>query len=358
LGWVWVGFVAFVLACVAIDLGVFQRHAHVIGVREALLRSALWIALGLGFGGFVFAAYEYGWFGLGGHVDSIDGFVNDGDLALAKYLTGYVVEQSLSVDNVFVMVTIFAYFGVPPHYQSRVLLWGILGAMTLRGTMIGVGVTLIDRFHWILYLFGVFLVVTGVRVLFVKAEATDLERNWIVRWVGRWVPVTTQFHGGHFAVRAGSSDALEPPVPGEACGRDVVVDGARRGALLLTPLGVALIVVELSDFVFAMDSIPAVFAITADPFLVFSSNVFAILGLRALYFALTGLIERFRYLNAAIALVLVIVGIKMLVSSWLTATFGARANGYLLGLIVVILAAGMVASWAANGFERSHDRGP
>ena len=353
--WVWIGFVAFVLFCLALDLGVFQRRAHVIAMREALVRSALWMSLGLGFGVFVYLAYELKWFGLGIEVDEVDGFVNDGSMAVAKYLTGYIVEQSLSVDNIFVMVTIFTYFGVAPQYQPRVLLWGILGAMVMRGVMIAVGTSLIYRFHWILYLFGAFLVLTGVRMVFVKGETTDLDDNRIVRWVRRWVPVTSQFHGGHFLVRAGSADALEPPVAGQHCKRDAVVENAKRGALLLTPLGLALVVVELSDLIFAVDSIPAIFAITADPFLVFTSNVFAILGLRSLYFALTGLIMRFRYLNVSIACVLVVVGGKMLASSWLKATFGTRANHYLLGLIIGILVAGIVASWVANRFGRPRE---
>ena len=353
--WVWLGFVGFVLFCLALDLGVFQRRAHVIAMREALVRSAAWMSLGLGFGVFVYLAYELKWFGLGVDVDEVDGFVNDGSMALAKYLTGYIVEQSLSVDNIFVMVTIFTYFGVAPQYQPRVLLWGILGAMAMRGVVIAVGATLVYRFHWILYLFGAFLVLTGVRMVLVKADATDLDGNWIVRWVRRFLPVTSQFHGGHFVVRAGSADALEPPVVGQHCKRDVVVETATRGALLLTPLGLALLVVELSDLIFAIDSIPAIFAITADPFLVFSSNVFAILGLRSLYFALAGLIIRFRYLNVSIALVLVVVGGKMLASSWLKATFGTRANQYLLGVIVTILVAGVVASWVVNRFGRPRD---
>jgi tellurite resistance protein TerC len=349
---VWIGFVVFILACLALDLGVFQRRAHTIETREALIRSALWMSLGLSFGIFVYYAYELQWFGLGVEVDSVDGEVNDGNMALAKYLTGYIIEQSLSVDNIFVMVTIFAYFGVVPEYQPRVLQWGIVGAMALRGIMIAVGASLIYRFHWILYLFGAFLIVTGVRMLFVKGEATDLDRNPLVRWVRRWIPVTAQFHGGHFVVRAGSSDALEPPAPGHHCKRDAVVEGATRGALLLTPLGLALVVIELSDLIFAIDSIPAIFAITADPFLVFTSNVFAILGLRSLYFALAGLIDRFRYLNISLALVLVVVGAKMLASSWLKATFGSRANVYLLGTIVAILALGIAASWFASRLER------
>ena len=348
----WVGFVGFVLLLLAIDLGVFQRRVHAVPMREALLRSASWMTLGLSFGAFVYFAYDLHWFGLGTDIDSVDGFANDGDMALAKYLTGYIVEQSLSIDNIFVMLTIFTYFGVAPQYQPRVLFWGILGAMVLRGIMIGVGATLIARFHWILQVFGVFLIVAGVRTLFVRIGRTDLDRNRILRFVRSWVPVTSQFHGGHFVVRAGTPESLEPTVPGQHCGRDSAVERASSGALLLTPLGLAVVIVEISDVIFAVDSIPAVFAITADPFLVFSSNVFAILGLRSLYFALTGLLRRFRYLNASIAVVLVVVGTKMLVSSWLKATFGTRANAYLLCLIVAVLGIGAAASLLAPPNDR------
>ena len=338
----------------ALDLGVFQRNPHSVTMREALIRCAGWISLGLSFGIFVHLAYDHQWFGLGVDVDSVDGFVNDGDMALAKYLTGYLVEQSLSADNVVVMVSGFAFFGVAPQYQHRVLFWGIIGAIVMRGVMIAVGATLISRFHWILYVFGGFLIFTGIRMFFVKLQHGDLERHPVMRLVRRFVPVTTQFHGGHFIVRAGTRDALEPPVPGAQCEADSVVDKARKGALLLTPLGLALVVVELSDLVFAVDSIPAVFAITADPFLVFTSNVFAILGLRSLYFALAGLLDRFRYLNASIALVLMIVGTKMLASSWIKATFGSRANFYLLGLIFSILTIGIAISWLASARDRSN----
>ena len=349
---VWVGFVVFILSMLALDLGVFQRQAHTVAMREALIRCAAWISLGLAFGIFVYFAYELQWFGLGVAVDSVDGFVNDGDLALAKYLTGYIVEQSLSADNVVVMVAVFAFFGVPSRYQHRVLFWGILGAMVLRGVMIAIGATLISRFHWVLYIFGAFLIVTGVRMFFVKMQHADLEQNPVMRLVRRLVPVTAQFHGGHFVVRGGSDEALEPVVPGAHCKADSVVDKAKVGALLLTPLGLALVVVELSDLVFAVDSIPAIFSITADPFLVFTSNVFAILGLRSLYFALAGLLDRFRYLNASIAVVLVIVGTKMLASSWIKATFGSRANFYLLALIIGILSVGIAASWLVSARER------
>ncbi len=353
---VWVGFYGFILLMLALDLGVFQRDAHPVSLREALLRSAAWISLGLGFGVFVYFAYELHWFELGRAVDSVDGSVNDGALAVAKYLTGYVVEQSLSADNVVVMVVVFAFFGVAPRYQHRVLFWGILGAMLLRGLMIALGVSLISRFHWVLYVFGGFLILIGIRMLFVRMKHSDLVHNPIIRLVRRFVPVTSQFHGGHFVVRAGSNDVAESAVPGTRRNGDAVFEKAKAGALLLTPLGLALVVVEFSDLVFAVDSIPAIFSITADPFLVFTSNVFAILGLRSLYFVLAGLLYRFRYLNTAIAVVLVIVGTKMLASSWVQMTFGSRANFHLLALILSILTIGIAVSWVA-GKRRRGDGG-
>ena len=345
---VWAAFVGFILAMLALDMGVLQRDAHVVSMREALVRSAAWISLGLGFSIVVYFAYELQWFGLGRAIDSVDGGINDGTLAATKYLTGYVVEQSLSVDNIFVMVTIFAYFGVAPRYQHRVLFWGIIGAMAMRGVMIVVGAALIERFHWILYLFGASLIVMGVRLFLIKTQRPDLETNPIVRLVRRVIPVTAQFHGRHFFVRAGSLDAREPAVPGGVRCGDSVAEVARAGALLMTPLGLALIVVELSDLVFAVDSIPAVFAITADPFLVFTSNVFAMLGLRSMYFALAGLLDRFRYLNASISVVLVIVGAKMLVAPWLHGVLGRHANVYLLAIILVVLGWGVVVSLRGN----------
>ena len=210
---VWVGFVVFILLMLALDLGVLQRNPHSVTMREALIRCAGWISLGLCFGIFVHLAYDHQWFGLGVAVDSVDGFVNDGDMALAKYLTAYLVEQSLSADNVVVMVSVFAFFGVAPQYQHRVLFWGIIGAIAMRGVMIAVGTTLISRFHWILYVFGAFLIITGIRMFFVKMQHGDLERNPVMRLVRRFVPVTAQFHGGHFIVRAGTNDARSRRCP-------------------------------------------------------------------------------------------------------------------------------------------------
>ena len=280
--WIWVAFIAFVLLVLALDLGVFHREAHVVGVREALVWSAVWLAMGLTFAVFVYFAYEGRWFGLGTVVDSVDGLMNDGARATEKYLTGYVVEKSLSVDNIFVIVMLFGFFAVPPRYQHRVLFWGILGALILRGAMIGLGAKLIAEFHWVLYFFAVFLILTAIKMLFLKTEQTDPNKNIVVRLTRRLFPVTARFHGEHFVVRAGAAASYESEVPGAPSIPDPVVDGARPGTLLLTPLALALVMVETTDVIFAVDSIPAIFAITGDPFLVFTSNVFAIPGLRSL----------------------------------------------------------------------------
>lgn len=342
--WIWAGFVGFVLLMLALDLGVFHRHAHVVSVREALLWSALWITLGLAFSVLVYFGYQGHWFGLGLTPDAVDGLVNDGPSAAVKYVTGYIVEKSLSVDNIFVIAMIFGFFGVPALYQHRVLFWGILGALVMRGLMIAVGARLIAQFHWILYLFGAFLVVTGIKMLLMKSHADDLSRNVMVRLARKLFSVTAKYHGEHFLVRAGSAASREAELPGGLEEADEVVAAARPGALLLTPLALALILVETTDLIFAVDSIPAIFAITADPFLVFTSNVFAILGLRSLYFALAGLMDRFRYLKVSLALVLILVGAKMLGATWLKSFLGKAFNFYLLGAVLLLLAGGVAAS--------------
>lgn len=333
--WLWIGFIAFVLLMLALDLGVFHRHAHVISIKEAIIWTIVWATLGISFAGFVYLAYEGRWFGLGTQVDAADGLVNDGATAVEKYLTGYIVEKSLSVDNVFVIAMIFGFFAVPSIYQHRVLFWGILGALVMRGAMIALGNVLITHFHWVLYLFGAFLVFTAIKMLIFKADHGAPNLNWIVRLTRRFFPVTDQFHGEKFLIRA-------KPDPAEQG-----LTGVRRGALMLTPLALALILVETTDVIFAVDSIPAIFAITADPFLVFTSNVFAILGLRSLYFALAGLIDKFRYLKVSLALVLLVVGLKMFLAEWLKHSLGKHFNFYLLGLILSILTAGVIASVAA-----------
>lgn len=349
--WIWVAFVAFVLSMLALDLGVFHRKAHAVGVREALAWSCVWVALGLAFAVFVYFGYQGQWFGLGTAVDAVDGAVNGGSTAAEKYLTGYVVEKSLSVDNIFVIAMIFAFFGVPALYQHRVLFWGVLGALLLRGVMIGVGAKLIAQFHWILYLFALFLILTALKMLFLKTEEADPNRNPVVRLTRRLFPVTARYHGEHFVVRAGSPASREGELPGMAAARDEVLEKARPGKFLLTPLALALIMVETTDLIFAVDSIPAIFAITADPFLVFTSNVFAVLGLRSLYFALAGMVDKFRYLKVSLALVLLVVGVKMLLAEWLKLALGRHFNLLLLAVVLGILAAGVAASLAADRRE-------
>ena len=320
--WIWVGFVSLIMLLLALDLGVFHRKSHVISMREALSWSALWATLAVCFTAFVYFGYERHWLGLGLTPDAVDGVVNDGRLAAVKYLTGYIIELSLSMDNVFVIALIFAFFKVPSQYQHRLLFWGIIGAQVMRGLMIGAGAVLIARFHWILYVFGAFLVLTGIKMLWTDDEAKELHENWVIKLARRMMPVTHEYHGMHFTHR----------------------DAA--GVLMLTPMALALIMVETTDVLFAVDSIPAIFAITSDPFLVFTSNVFAILGLRSLYFALAGLIARFRYLEPALAMVLMLVGIKMLAADFVKDILGPNANLMLLAVVFVILAGGVIVSLA------------
>jgi tellurite resistance protein TerC len=337
--WLWFGFVCFVLFMLALDLGIFHRHAHIVSIREALVWTIVWASLGLSFAVFVYFAYEGQWFGLGTQRDLVDGLINDGATAVEKYLTGYIVEKSLSVDNVFVIAMVFSFFAVPAVYQHRVLFWGILGALVMRGGMIALGNVLITQFHWILYLFGAFLVVTAVKMLVFKPEQGAPNLNWIVRVTRRLFPVTEDFHGEHFLVR---SEQETPAAAG---------NNLRQSRWMLTPLALALILVESTDVIFAVDSIPAIFAITADPFLVFTSNVFAILGLRSLYFALAGMIDKFRYLKVSLALILLVVGLKMFLAEWLKEYLGKHFNFYLLGLILGILLTGVLTSLARQPVE-------
>jgi tellurite resistance protein TerC len=346
--WIWIAFIAFVLLMLALDLGVFHRNAHVVSVKEALVWSGVWLALGLTFAVFVYFSYEAQWFGLGSMADVVDGLPNDGATATEKYLTGYIVEKSLSVDNIFVIAMLFGFFAVPPLYQHRVLFWGILGALILRGAMIALGAKLIAEFHWVLYLFAGFLILTAIKMLFLKTEETDPNKNVVVRLTRRLFPVTKRFHGEHFFVRAGAPASYESETPGAPAVRDEIVEAARPGTVLLTPLALALVMVETTDVIFAVDSIPAIFAITGDPFLVFTSNVFAILGLRSLYFALAGMVNKFRYLKVSLGLVLMLVGIKMLLAEWLKLALGKHFNLYLLTVVLSILAGGVAASVLAE----------
>jgi tellurite resistance protein TerC len=322
--WAWVGFLLFVALILALDLGVFNRKAHAPSLKEATFFTAGTVVMACGFAVATYFVYESHWLGLGLAIDAVDGQVNDGRLAAVKFLTGYVVEMSLSMDNVFVIALIFEHLRVPLMYQHRVLFWGILGALVMRGTMIGIGAQLVARYHWILLLFGAFLVITGVRMLFSKpAESEEEVEGWVTRFLRRHFPVTDRFHEQHFLVEL-------------------------NGRKFLTPLAVALVLVETTDLIFAVDSIPAIFAITADPFLVFTSNVFAILCLRSLYFGLAGLIQKFRYLKVSLALVLALVGVKMLAGSWIKTVLGESANYVLLAVIFAILLGGGMASWVVD----------
>lgn len=356
--WAWLIFIGFVIAMLALDLGVFHKKSHVVGFKESLGWSALWITLGLSFSSLVFYAYDRNWFDLGLTVDPVDKVVNTGRLAATKYLTAYVVEKSLSVDNIFVIAMIFSSLAVPARYQHRVLFWGILGALLLRGTMIGMGSVLVQNFHWILYVFGVFLIFTGAKMLFFAEKEEQPEDGVVVRWIRRFFPITRDFHGQHFMVKAGSEWSHEAAEPGLERKPDPVVESATPGKWLLTPLAVALILVEVTDLIFAVDSIPAVFAITADPFLVFTSNVFAILGLRSLYFALAGLINKFRYLKPALSLILILVGVKMLTAKYLKIWLGDSFNLTVLAVIIGILVTGVLTSLIAGAKDDRESASP
>ncbi len=335
-----------------LDLGVFHRKAHEVTMKEALIWSAIWITLGLSFTVFIYFGYEHRWLDLGVWADPIDGTINDGSKAAIKYLTGYVVEKSLSVDNIFVIAMIFNFFAVPAIYQHRVLFWGIIGAIVLRGVMITAGVKLIAEFHWILYIFGAFLIFTGIKMLFTRQEQSDPNKNILVRLAKRYFAVTSEFHGEHFFVRAKEAASYESKEPGKPAVLDQKVERAKRGAVMLTPLALVLIVIETTDLVFAVDSIPAIFAITADPFLIFTSNILAILGLRALYFALAGLIKKFRYLKVSLSIILVLIGVKMLAAERVKEIFGEHFHYILLAVILVILAIGIIASFLAGRREK------
>jgi tellurite resistance protein TerC len=355
----YVGFVTLVVVLLALDLGVFHRTAHVVKTREALGWSAFWISLGLLFTGFIYLGYERHWLGLGLTPDTMSTPVtdasgqlvyNDGASAAVKYITGFLVEKSLAVDNIFVIAMIFSFFAVPPIYQHRVLFWGILGALVMRFILILLGAALLARFHWVIYVFGGFLLLTGAKMLLVEPGEADLNGNPLVRLTRRLLPITERYHGEHFFVRAGSAASHEPPVPGAAVETDRVVDGARRGALLVTPLFLALVCIEFTDLIFAVDSIPAIFAITTDPFIVFSSNAFAILGLRSLYFLLADAADRFRYLKVGLAAVLIFVGAKMLLTDILHLEPVVS-----LMAIIGILAVAVVASLLADRRDGRQD---
>jgi tellurite resistance protein TerC len=303
--WFYLGFTGFVLLLLALDLGVFHRKVHVVSVREASLWSVVWIALALVFN---FAFYQYAaW--------KFDSEPVARQLGL-EFLTGYVVEKTLSLDNMFVFVVVFTFFGIPALYQHRVLFFGIIGALAFRAVFIALGSVLL-QYHWVIWLFGAVLILTGVKMMLVPDKKIDPDRNPLIRLFRRFVPVTGELHGQRFFVRL-------------------------KGVLYATPLLLALLFVEISDIIFAVDSVPAIFAITREPLIVFASNVFAILGLRALYFLLAGAVERFALLKYGLALVLVFVGLKMV---WLNDAFGGKFPiVWSLAIIGGIIAGSIVCS--------------
>lgn len=309
--WLWLIFIGVVVALLAFDLGVLHRDDHEIGIRESLWLSGGYISVATLFGGWL-------WWQLGAQ-SGID------------YFTGFIVEKSLSMDNVFVIAMIFSFFAIPRQYQHRVLFWGILGAIVLRAVMIGLGAALVTQFSWGLYIFGAFLVITGIKMLSMSEDnAPDLANNALVRWLQRHLRVTPTLHGNTFFVRA--------PHPTE---------GDKKGAVLwATPLFLALCMVEMADLIFAVDSVPAIFAITTDPFIVYTSNIFAILGLRALYFALAAMVHRFVYLKYALAMVLVFIGGKI----FLVNLIGKIPSWVSLGVTVGLIAGGVLVSlWKTRG---------
>jgi tellurite resistance protein TerC len=312
--WVWAGFLAAVMGLVLLDLGVFHRKAHVVTIPQALAWTAFWVAVALAFNVFVYFLYD------GALPDRLGipaGELSGTEAAIA-FFTGYVTEKSLSLDNIFVIAMILAYFGVPLAQQHRLLFWGVMGAVFMRGAMIAMGSVLLERFEWIVYVFGVLLIASAVKMLVMRHDNIDPERNVVVRLARRVIPITDEFHGGRFFVR-------------------------HAGVLAATPLFLALVLIETSDVMFAIDSIPAIFAITRDPFLVLTSNVFAILGLRALYFALAGLMDRFRFLKMSLVFLLAYIGVKMLLSHHYPVP-----NTVSLAVIAAILAVGMLASVVAS----------
>jgi tellurite resistance protein TerC len=317
--YVLVGFHVFIILVLAFDLGVLQRRAHVVSLREAAAWSAVWIGVSL-----AFAAGIWRFWGAW-HPDEAE---KGADRAV-EFLTGYLIEKSLSVDNLFVFLVIFRYFAVPPHYQHRILAWGIVGALVLRATLILAGAVLLASFHWMIYVFGVFLLYTAFKLIRPHEEQIDPGRNSVLRLLRRYFPVVDDYDAPHFWMR-------------------------RDGHLVVTPLFVVLVVVESTDVMFALDSIPAIFAVTRDPFIVYTSNVFAILGLRALYFLLAGFLDKFRYLHLGLAGVLGFVGVKMLVEEPLSPFLRAHGIGerglilLSLGVVAVILGVAIVASLVAG----------
>ena len=294
----WIGFSVFLIIMLALDLGVFHKESHVVEFREAMIWSGIWVGLAVLF--------------------NIGVFYYFGEVKGLEFMTGYLVEKSLSVDNVFVIALIFTYFSVPRQYQHRVLFWGVIGALIMRAILIAVGATLIREFAWIIYIFGAFLVFTGIKMYFQKNEGIDPDKNPVVRFFKKFIPVTDEYNKEKFFL-------------------------IKNGKRFATPLFIVLLMVETTDLIFAVDSIPAIFAITQDPFIVFTSNAFAILGLRSLYFALAGVIYKFYYLKAGLSVILVFVGIKMMLIDIFKIPIGIS-----LGFVSLVILISVIASVLKN----------
>ncbi|HLP74562.1 MAG TPA: TerC family protein [Bacteroidales bacterium] len=301
----WIGFNAFILVMLAVDLGVFHKKAHEVKLKEALTWSAIWIIIALIFN--IFIWYQFG------------------KTKAVEYLTGYIIEKSLSIDNIFVFVLIFKAFNVPSTYQHKVLFWGVTGALLMRAVFIFAGVSLIERFHWIIYLFGIFLIYTGIKIARDEGTRIEIENNRVLKLVRRIIPFTNEYHGPKFFIKKEKTFA--------------------------TPLLLVLVLVEVTDLIFAVDSIPAILAVTNDPFIVYTSNVFAIMGLRSLYFALAGSLKYFIYLHYGLAAILVFVGVKMIISGFF------KMNPFIsLVIIAVILAVSITASIIRTRKDKIHPK--
>ncbi|MDB6182289.1 TerC family protein [Paracoccus fistulariae] len=315
--WMWLLFIGLVITLLALDLGVLNKGDQEIGVAQSLKLSAMYIALGLGFAGFVY-------WQMGGE-------------ATAQYLTAFVVEKTLAMDNIFVMALIFSFFAIPRRYQHRVLFWGILGVIVLRGIMIALGATIVTQYHWVLYIFALFLIFTGIKMLFASEENHDLADNRVLKFLRRRFRVTDELHGNAFIVKQ------PDPKTGKI-------------ARYATPLLLALVLIEIADIVFAVDSVPAVFTITTDPYIVYTSNIFAILGLRALYFALSAILHRFAYLKYALSLLLVFIGSKIFIADAMG--WEKFPPAWSLGITFAILAAGVLFSlWKTSGSDQPAQSG-
>jgi tellurite resistance protein TerC len=310
--WLWVGFNLFVLAMLALDLGVFHRKSHAVSGREALIWSLVWISLSMVFNAVIYFFWDR----------MMPGSSYTNSQAALAFFTGYLIEKSLSVDNIFVFILIFSFFAVPAAYQHRVLFWGILGALVMRGTLIAIGAALLKEFHWIIYVFGAFLIFTGIRMALHREEELHPEKNPVVKFFRRFMPVTNTFEGDKFFIR-------------------------HAGKIMATPLFLILLIVESTDLVFAVDSIPAIFAVTQEPFIVYTSNVFAILGLRALYFLLANVMDKFQYLKLGLSAVLTFIGVKMVIVDFYPIPIGIS-----LAVVAGILTISILASlWKAKVTE-------